>query len=193
MISLIFDFVTSVITASRHPTIQPHAREKKFLHHTSVPYQHQSAGSAVQSPARFPTNQFIDQQPNVEVHHSNNSPSLGTRPKLPQHHQFQQPMQVDMTNDGAGPTQNRAHMAAGPDYVGANYAAGQNETGANQAASPRFVTSEQDSIPWLHYDPGADDGQESLTGSATDLNRALRNRATVRSVNEAPIGQIWNT
>ena len=184
MSSLIFDFVTSVITASRHPTIQPHAREKKFLHHTSVPYQHQSTGSAVQSPARFLTNQFIDQQPNVEVHHSNNSPSLGTRPKLPQHHQYRQPMQVDMTSDGAGRAQNRAGMAAGPMFGRANYAVGQNETGAYQAASPRFVTSERVSVPGPHYDCDGDDGQESLTGSASDLNRALRNRTTVRSVND---------
>ena len=182
MISLIFDFVTFVFIASRIPTIRPHSREQKFLPLPSVPCQHQSAGAPVQSPARFPTNQF-NQQPNVEVHHSIDSPSLGTRSKLPQHHQFQQPMQVDMTNNGAGPTQNRAHMAAGPNYVGANYAVGQNETGANQAASPRFVTSEHVSVPGQHNCDG-DDGQESLTGSASDLNRALRNRATVRSVND---------
>ena len=182
MSSLIFDFITPVITASRHPTIQPHAREKKFLHHTSVPYQHQSAGHAVQSPARFPTNQFIDQQPNVEVHHSNNSPSLGTRPKLPQNHQFQQPMQVDMTNVAAGPNQAGMHLAAWPNYAGSNYAARQNDKGANQAAPPRFVTSEQESNLWQQYDHGGDDGQDSLTGSASDLTRALCNRATDRLV-----------
>ena len=183
MISLIFDFDTFVFIASRILTIRPHAREQKFLPHPSVLYQHQSAGAPVQTPARFPINQF-NQQPNVDVHHSNDSPSLGTRPKLPQHHQFQQPMQVDMTNNGAGPTQNRAHMAAGPNYVGANYAAWQNETGANQAASARFVASENVSVPGPHYDCDGDDGQESLTGSASDLNRSLRNRATVRSVND---------